>query len=356
MADEEESSKTEQPTQRKLDEALKKGQVPNSREVNNFLMLCTFALVIAWLSPTMMIKFTENFTHYIEAPHLIELSKENSSNILKEAIMGFAETIFPVVVIAVFVAFFAGLSQHKLVFSAKSLVPSLEKISPLRGLKKLFSMQSVIEFLKGIIKITCVGAITYMILWPLRNKLDFLITFDMMAIMVYMQSISNQIMIGILSFMLAVAALDFFYQQFDHMKKLRMSKQEIKEEARQSDGDPHVKAKLKQIRMERVRKRMMAAVPKADVVITNPTHFSIALKYEHEKMRAPVVVAKGLDNIALKIREIAKENNVAIVENPPLARALYDAVELDEEIPIEFYQTVAEVISYVYRLKQNKAA
>lgn len=351
-----ESSKTEEPTQRRLEEALKKGQVASSREVNHFLILFAFSMVILWLAPYTMEKITSAFSAFIISPHQIEVSEESTPLLLREVVENFFIAMLPIIVISMAAALAAGLLQHRLIFSAEPIKPKLEKISILKGFKRLFSMRSLTEFVKGIIKISLVGLVAYIVLSPMNEELDFFITFEIHDIIKLLHSTSVKVMIGVLSFMMVVAVLDFMYQRFEHHKNLRMSRHDIKEEMRQSEGDPHIKARLKQIRMERMRKRMMAEVPKADVVITNPTHFSIALKYEQKTMAAPVVIAKGMDNIALKIREIAKDNGIPLVENPTLARALYDAVNIDEEIPLEFYQAVAEVISYVFRMKNKKAA
>jgi flagellar biosynthetic protein FlhB len=358
MADDsqDDSEKTEEPTQRKLDEALKKGQVATSKEVNNLLLLMAFTMVILWMVPTAMGKIGGYFSSFIQAPHLIEVSKENMLGIFTDIVKTYAGIIFPIMLAAVAAALVAGFGQHPPVISTESMKPKLEKISPLKGLKKMFSMQSVTEFLKGLFKIIFVGVIAYTVLSPLQYQLDDFVNFEILGIMGIIQTNTLKMLVGVLSFLAVMATVDFIYQKFEHAKNLKMSHQDIKEEYKQTEGDPHVKAKLKQIRMERVRKRMMAAVPEADVVVTNPTHFSIALKYSQDKMAAPLVVAKGMDLVALKIREIAEENDVPLIENPPLARALYDAVDVDEEIPLEFYQAVAEVISTVYKLKHKEAA
>jgi len=350
------SEKTEEPTQRKLDEALKKGQVSNSKEVSNFLMLFTFSLVIVWLAPITMQVVRRSFYKYVSSPHLIEVSPENLQMVMAEAAGFYGVAIMPIIIATLTAAFVSGFAQHAPVFSFESITPKLEKISVLKGLKRMFSMRSLTEFIKGLIKIVLVGVVAFFALWPLRTELDTISGLDILGIMLLIQSVAVKIMIGVLTFMMFVAIIDFIYQQFEHKKNLRMSRQDIKEEMKQTEGDPHIKAKLKQIRMERVRRRMMAAVPDADVVVTNPTHFSVALKYDQGTMTAPIVVAKGLDHIALKIREIAEANDIPLVENPPLARALYDSVEIDEEVPFEFYQAVAEVISHVYKLKNKKAA
>jgi flagellar biosynthetic protein FlhB len=189
------------------------------------------------------------------------------------------------------------------------------------------------------------------LLWPEWRILPNLTSFEGEQVLNLLLSLSMRVLIGVLSVMTVIAALDFLYQRQQHTKQLRMSRQELRDEYKQTEGDPMIKARLRQIRMERARKRMMAAVPEADVVVTNPTHFAVALKYDPERMQAPILVAKGADSMALRIREIAKEHNVPIVQNPPLSRALYNGVDLDQEVPAEHYKAVAEIIGYVMRLK-----
>jgi flagellar biosynthetic protein FlhB len=245
------------------------------------------------------------------------------------------------------------LIQHRLVWSGEPLKPKLSKVSPLAGFKRLFSKQALMNFVKGIAKIVLLGAVMAALLWPERTRLDTMVTLDPAAILPMTQTLALQLLGAVVAILAFIAAGDFFFQYRQWFERQKMSFQELKEEFKNTDGDPHVKAKIRQIREGRMRKRMMASVPDATVVITNPTHYAVALKYERG-MNAPVCVAKGMDAIALKIREVALANGVPIVENPPLARALHGTVEIDSEIPAEHYQAVAEVIGYVMRL--NRAA
>ena len=213
----------------------------------------------------------------------------------------------------------------------------------------------MIEFLKGLAKISLVGAVAFVIVYPYFGGMDHWVGLPIPILEDEIMRVINRLLIGILVVLFVIMTTDFAYQRFEHYKKLRMTKQELKDEYKQSEGDPHVKARLRQLRNERARRRMMQSVPKADVVITNPTHFAIALEYKPETMDAPICLAKGTDSVALRIREVAKEHNISIVENPPLARTLYDVVELDEAIPPEQYKAVAEVISFVFKTKgRNK--
>jgi flagellar biosynthetic protein FlhB len=256
-------------------------------------------------------------------------------------------------VIALFAAFGAGYLQFGLILSSESLMPSLEKISPLAGLKRIFSLRSFADFIKGLIKLAVVGGIVYAVITPSVGDLHKLIGMEIVQLLGVIVELLNRLLFTVFAAMVVITALDVFYQRWEHIKGLRMSRQEIKDEMRESEGDPMVKGRLRQLRMERARKRMMAEVPKADVVVTNPTHYAVALRYDPQ-MSSPKVVAKGVDKVAQKIREIAKEHDVPVVENPPLARGLYAAVEVDQEITPEFYKAVAEVIGYIYRLKRKK--
>jgi len=207
------------------------------------------------------------------------------------------------------------------------------------------------EFLKGILKITIIGVVSTILLYPFFESIDHFIGLPVAYIMDEFKSLFLRLMAGVLVVLFILAVIDVLYQRMEHMKKMRMSRQEIKDEQRQTDGDPHMKGKLRQLRMQKAQQRMMQSVPDATVVITNPTHFAIALKYDPDGMDAPLCVAKGMDEVALRIREVAKENKVEIVENKPLARAMYEVVEIDEIIPMEHYQAVAQIISYVFKLR-----
>jgi flagellar biosynthetic protein FlhB len=217
------------------------------------------------------------------------------------------------------------------------------------GFKRLFSKQALANFVKGLIKLAILGTVMAALLWPERRRLDTLVTLDPMAILPLTLTLSLQLLGAVVAILAFIAAADYLFQYQQWYKRQKMSMRELKDEFKQTEGDPHVKGKIRQLRESRMRKRMMAAVPEATVVITNPTHFAVALKYDRG-MNAPVCVAKGADLIALRIREVATKHNIPVVENPPLARALHGTAEIDREIPPEHYQAVAEVIGYVMRL------
>jgi flagellar biosynthetic protein FlhB len=225
----------------------------------------------------------------------------------------------------------------------------------LAGAKRLFSLKSVVELLKGIVKIALVAAIAYMLISPQIEEIEKYVQMDPLESFDELYFLVIKLFVGVVAVLAVLALADFLYQRYEFMKQMRMSIQEIRDEHKQSEGDPMIKSRLRQIRMERARARIMASVPQADVVITNPTHYSVALKYDLDSMGAPVVVAKGVDDVAFRIREVANENDIPIVPNPPLARALFDTVEIDQEIPDDHYKAVAEVISFVFKLKNRHA-
>ena len=351
MAEEDDSQKTEEPSQKRLDEATERGQVITSKETNSFFMLLAFAMVLVWMVPGIMRQVQYSLSVFIERPDSFEVDGRGSLNMMTDLILQMAGLIVGPLVVFVVSIFAATAIQNRFVFSTDPIVPKLSKISPAAGLKRLFSMRSFTEFAKGILKLALVAFVAYqsvMPYLPFMRQLPDTNTYGMLA---FLLLTAKRMLIGVCIVMFFISVADYLYQRFEFYKSMRMSKQEIRDEYKQQEGDPHVKGRLKQIRMERSRKRMMTAVPTADVIVTNPTHYSIALKYDADTMRAPRVVAKGLDNIALRIREIAKENDIPLYENAPLAQVLYATVEVDGEIPAEHYKAVAEVITFVYRVR-----
>jgi flagellar biosynthetic protein FlhB len=241
--------------------------------------------------------------------------------------------------------------QTGMIYAPDKLVPKFSHLSPAEGFKRLVSVRAFLEFIKGLLKMGVVGLVAFSLLRPEIDRMSLMPSLGVTEIGHEIARVSLRLAIGVIAVLTVIAIADFAYQKFSFIKSMRMSKQEVKEEYKQMEGNPVFKSKLRQIRTERARRRMMTAVPTASVVITNPTHYAVALAYEANSSGAPVVVAKGADRIAARIREIAEEHKVPIVENPPVARALYAAVEIDQEIPAEQYKAVAEIISYVMRLK-----
>jgi len=354
--DEDDSQKTEEPTPRKLEDALKKGQVPKSQEVANWFMITAGTLIVAVFAPGLMAGVRDSLYRFLESPHTIKM---DPGSVLDTSVLLVSDILWlflvPVILL-VAAAITSSLVQHPLILSTEKINPKLEKLSLIKGMKQKFSMRQLVDFAKGIVKVSLVALVAIYLIWPEKSTLPQLIDIEMMGVLGIIHKHILILLSGVIAVMFVIAGLDYAYQQYEHHKSLMMSRQEIKDEHKDSDGDPKIKARLKQIRMERARQRMMAAVPEATVVITNPTHFAVAMKYEAAGLGAPSLVAKGSDDVAFRIREMAEENGVPIVENPPLARALFATVEIGEEIPIEHYKAVAEVIGYVMNLKGPQRA
>ncbi|MBM86324.1 MAG: flagellar biosynthesis protein FlhB [Rhodospirillaceae bacterium] len=348
-----ESQKTEEPTTRKLTEARQKGNVIPSMEVSNLAILFGGALTAAFLGPFMAERLMRATGGLLANVHAITFDAENVGDALLEVLFEVALAMAPVVGLLLVLAVGSKLVVNGFLLSGESLKPSLDRISPIKGLQRLFSLKSIVEFLKGLVKLSIVGTIVLTITLPVIDRVEILMQMDIAATAEETRWVIVKMFAGVVGIMVLIAGLDHLYQRHEYMKQMRMTKQEVRDEHKQSEGDPLVKGRLRQIRAERARTRMMAAVPTADVVVTNPTHFAVALKYDMESMSAPRVVAKGVDEVAFRIRDVANENDVPIVENPPLARALFDVADVDEEIPPEHYKAVAEVISYVFQLKKK---
>jgi flagellar biosynthetic protein FlhB len=280
----------------------------------------------------------------VDGPGLMQLSKSLLLAVFVALAMPFLFLMIS--------ALAGNLIQHRFVWSTEALAPKFSKLSPMEGFKRIFGKQAGANFLKGLFKLIALGAVMCAVLWPERHRIDAMVHFDPAVILGVTMTLSLKLMGAVVVMLTVIAAADFFFQYKTWYDKQKMSLQEVKDEHKQSEGDPHIKGKIRQLRQQRMKKRMMAAVPKASVIITNPTHYAVALSYERG-MQAPICVAKGVDNIALKIREIAGLHDIPIVENVPLARALYAVVDIDKEIPTEHYHAVAEIIGYVMGLKRG---
>src|SRR3954466_6526670 len=335
MADENNTSdKTEDPTQKRLHDAPDRGDVVKSQEINTWFVIAGGTLVLSTFSGSMgggilmplRNLVANSWMVHTDGAALLALSKTLGYAIL--AAIGVPLLMLMIAAIA------GNMIQHRLVWSSESLTPKFSKVSPGAGIKRVFGKQALANFLKGIFKLVALGAVMMAVLWPERHRLESFLMFDPSAILGATTNLTLQLMGAVVAMLAAVAIADYFFQYRQWYQRQKMSLQEIKDEFKQSEGDPHIKGKIRQLRQQRMKKRMMSAVPKASVIITNPTHYSVALSYDRG-MPAPVCVAKGADNIALKIREIARKHDIPIVENVPLPRALYATVEIHEEIPVE---------------------
>ena len=353
MADDtDDSEKTEDPTHKRLKEAHDKGDVPKSQEVSTWFTLAGATLMIAIFAPSTAVSLGELMKGYMEHAHQIAVDGYALKALWRDTGQSVALIVGIPLLALVIMAVAGNLVQHQPLLTAETIKPKFSKVSPASGFKRLFSADSLVNFAKGMVKIAVVGAIMVAVMWPHRDEAEVMVFADTNIILEEARILILQLLASVLAVMTVVAAADFIYQRNKWFNKQKMSLREVKEEYKQTEGDPQVKGKIRQLRMERSRKRMMAAVPQATVVVTNPTHYAVALKYE-EGMGAPLCLAKGTDAVALKIRELAKESDIPVVENPPLARALYATVEIDQEVPEEHYKAVAEVIGFVFRMRKR---
>src|ERR1700676_370661 len=355
MADENDThDKTEEPTQKRLADAHERGDVAKSQEINPWFVISGATLVLSTFSGSigggilMPLRnlVANSWMIHADGPGLLALAQS-----LGYALLAALGVPFLMLMIA---AAAGNMVQHRLVWSAESLKPKFSKISPGAGAKRVFGKQAAADFAKGLFKVIALGAVMSAILWPERHRLESMLAFDPSAILSVTTNLTVHLMGAVVAMLAVVALADYLFKYRQWHERQKMSLQEMKEEFKQSEGDPHVKGRLRQLRHARMKKRMMTAVPKASVIITNPTHYAVALSYERG-MPAPICVAKGVDTIAAKIREIAGLHDIPIVENVSLARALYATVEIDNEIPAEHYHAVAEIIGYVMGLKRGLA-
>lgn len=351
MADDtDDSEKTEDPTPRRLQDAAEQGDIVKSQEVSTFVLLGAGTLAIALFGHSSAEAFARGFRAFLEQPDQFSLGAGGAMDLARHVLWSLFLILGPPLGLIMAAGLGANLLQHGPVFSAEKIKPDITKLSLISGFKRMFGMEGLANLVRGIAKMGVVGAAVWTVLWPERGRVFAVLQDSPLAVAGDMVHLALKIAMAALAVLAVIAVLDYLYQRYQFFKRNRMSRQEVKEELRQSEGDPAVKAKVKQIRTERARKRMMTAVPEATVVIMNPTHYAVALKYAGGQMAAPVCVAKGVDALALRIRAVAEENDVPVVENPPLARALYAAVEVDEPVPSEHYKAVAQVIGYVMRL------
>ncbi len=350
MADDsDDTEKTEDPSQKRLDEALKHGDVAKSQEVNTWFVTAASALILLSFSAAAASDLRTMMRNLLANAYQVSFDGGALASLLQRVgTRSIAAVAIPVLLLAL-AAICGNMIQHRLVWSVDVLMPKLSRISPLAGAKRLFSKQALANFIKGLLKLAIVGSVFVALMWPERRRFEDMVTLDPEVLLPLTRVLALKLFGSVVAILAIIAAADYLFQYRQWYERQKMSLREVKDEHKQSDGDPKIKAKIRQLRAGRARKRMMAAVPKATVVITNPTHFAVALQYERG-MNAPICVAKGIDSLALKMREVAAKHDVAVVENPPLARTLYAVVEIDQEVPAEHYKAVAEVIGYVMRL------
>lgn len=354
MADESFQDKTEQATPKKKEDAKEKGQVAKSREIPSVAVLAAGAIYMYFNAQSLTEKLGSNIKQtFLSIP---EMAKDDmvSAGFLSQTVINFMWLILPIMIVLAVVSLIANIIQTGFVTSVEPLTPNLSKIDPIKGMGKIVSKRSLAELLKSIFKILIVGWAVYSTLKNDFPQLMPLMYQDNLQIMSMLGTISMKVITRCCYVIFVLAILDYMYQKWEFEQQLKMTKQEIKDEYKQTEGDPLIKSRIRSIQREMARRRMMREVPKADVIITNPTHYAIALSYKPgEKMSAPKIIAKGADNIAMKIKELAKKHGIPMVENRPLAQNLYK-LDLGQEVPPKFYQAVAEILAYVYGLKKKK--
>jgi flagellar biosynthetic protein FlhB len=353
MAEQSFEEKTEKPTPKKRLDVRKKGEVAKSRELPSIAVLLSGLLVLA-----VSVSYMNSQIHVImERAFKIVPSKDVSLleiiSLLQEMTGLFIIIVGPVMAAVFITAILSNIMQFGFLLSPESIRPKLSKLDPLKGFGRLFSAQSLMELSKSMLKLLIVGFISYLSVRSEMDNIPALIDMELKAIMSYILITIFKISIRCTLAMVLLAAADYAFQRWQFEKRIKMSQKEIKDEFKTTEGDPHVKSRIKSLQMEMSRKRMMQDVPKADVVITNPTHLAVALKYDGFAMNAPKLLAKGAGEIAAKIKEIANKHEIPVVENKPLARNLYASVDIGEEIPADLYEAVAEVLAYIYGLKNK---
>ena len=345
--DSDSASKTEDASPRKLEEARKRGEVPKSNDVVTFASLAAVSAVLLFAGGGLALGMVDRLRPFISRPDDFDLTNGGGVTVLRLAAMAAAPGLVSVLGGAMLAGIAANLVQHGFLFTTGPLGFKPERISPLQGFKRLFGVDGLVQFLKSTLKILVVGAIAWFMLSPHAREFELLPALDPMSVLPMAMQMLRGLFFAVLAFLALVAGFDWFWQRYRFNERMKMTKEELKEDFKQSEGDPRIKARIRQLRQERARRRMMQQVPKATVVVMNPTHYAVALLYEPGETAAPICVAKGLDTLALRIREVAEAHRVPVIEDPPLARALYATVEIDDVIPRQHYDAVARIIGFI---------
>ena len=354
MAEQEGQEKTEVPTEKKRRESREEGQVAFSKELSSAALLAGIVLTLVATSPIILDAMRQLMSQiFRDLAQSEELSIDSIFTLSGEILSIILPAFTPFAVVIIFVGIFASVLQVGVLITFKAIAPKFNKISPLTGLKRLFSSQSLADFLKSMAKLIIVGFVGYLTYIDKITELNGLSVSTPESILIYNFTVVAEVAGKIVLALVAIAIFDYFYQRWHHEQQLMMTKQEVKDETKQTEGDPQLKARIRQIQREMSNARMMQEVPKADAVIVNPTHFSVAILYDRDVMTAPEVIAKGADHLALRMRTVARENNVPILERPELARELYANVEIGDDIPERFYKAIAEILAFVYRLRKR---
>ena len=354
MAEQEGQEKTEVPTEKKRRESREEGQVAFSKELSSAALLAGIVLTLVATSPIILDAMRQLMSQiFRDLAQSEELSIDSIFTLSGEILSIILPAFAPFAAVIIFVGILASVLQVGVLITFKAIAPKFNKISPLTGLKRLFSSQSLADFLKSMAKLIIVGFVGYLNYIDKITELNGLSVSTPESILIYNFTVVAEVAGKIVLALVAIAIFDYFYQRWHHEQQLMMTKQEVKDETKQTEGDPLLKARIRQIQREMSNARMMQEVPKADAVIVNPTHFSVAILYDRDVMTAPEVIAKGADHLALRMRTVARENNVPILERPELARDLYANVEIGDDIPERFYKAIAEILAFVYRLRKR---
>ena len=349
-------SKTEEASPRKLEQARKQGDVAKSHDAVAWASLAGAASVLIIMGANLSRNLAEQLRPYIERPDSFDLENGGAAQVMRHAIMAAAPTIIIVLGAAAAAGVAANVLQTGLMLTPGKLAPDLSRLSPMKGFERMFGVDGLVNFGKSALKITLTSIVAWLSLRPHVTEFQLMTGLDPMTILPVAMVMLKALLLSILMLLGAGALIDFIWQKQRFMQRMRMTKEEQKEDYKQAEGDPKIKARIRQLRFERSRRRMMQNVPKATVVVMNPTHYAVALRYVQGETAAPECVAKGLDSLALKIREVAEAHNVPVIEDPPLARALYATVEVDESIPREHYEAVAKVIGFVLQGARRRPA
>lgn len=353
MSEPDKDQKTHDPTQKRLEDARKKGEVLQAPEMRHAAMMVGATIVIGWTGASVVSGLGGMMTRLWGTADEFTLNSNGAHDLATGVLAKFALSTAPALGVMFVAAVLIGLLQGPLTLSWTRVAPKWSKLNPMAGFKRIFGKRALVEFAKTLAKFIVIALIVGMVLRPRLAGLDQLVGYEPGMMGRVAGSLAFEAIRAVTIFVVILAVFDFFFQRHNFIQRMRMTLQQVKDEFKQSDGDPLIKAKIRQLQMQRATGRMMAAVPEASVIITNPTHYAVALKYDHGQMEAPLVVAKGVDAVALRIREVATEAKVPIVEAPPLARALFASVDIDRPIPIEHYAAVAEIIGYVMRLAKQ---
>lgn len=343
--------RSEQPTAKRQEDAKQKGQIARSRELNTMAVMLVAAMAMVMLGKEMIFDLGEMLKRHMQLGRADIFDVDSMLRLFEQAMLDGLWLLAPIFVLLMVVAIVAPMSIGGWSFSFEAMQPRLNKLDPIKGIKRMFSAKSLVELLKALAKFALVTAVAIGVIWLQMGEFIQLGSESLEPGLAHAGDLLTSAFLYVSAALILIAAIDVPFQIWDHNKQMRMTHQEVRDEMKDTEGKPEVRSRIRQLQREMAQRRMMEAVPKADVVVTNPTHFAVALKYDPKKMRAPTVLAKGADLIALNIRKIAEENNIARIEAPPLARALYHSTEIGKEIPQGLYVAVAQLLAYVFQLK-----